>query len=462
MIDSHAHLDFPQFDPDRDEVIKSGFKNGLEAVVNIGIDMETSRKSVELAMRHQNIFATVGVHPHDAQERPPDYIEILRKMVDDDSKGPRKIVAIGEIGLDYYRDMSPRDVQRKVFAEQLELAKSLELPVVIHIREAMADSLAIIKESGILRGVLHSFPGSADEARNAIDLGFFISFAGPITYPKSNRPDVASALPLGRVLVETDSPYLTPQAFRGKRNKPEYVRYVIEKLADIFAPYTFEDIERMTSLNARRLFGLPIDKKGKAVYKIRRSLYINLTNRCTNNCHFCVRRGPSHGYVAGHYLFLDSEPTSNDVIAGINGEKDFDEIVFCGLGEPTLRLKEMLEICAALKKSHPKTPIRLDTNGHGNLINKMDVPPKLVGFVDRVSVSLNAQDAETYVRICNPDRGRESYGAMLRFIKDCVAQGMPVETSVVDLPEIDIAACRALAESLGATLRIRRHSQSEI
>jgi TatD DNase family protein len=457
MIDTHAHLDFPQYDSDRDEVIRTGFEQGLETVVNIGVDLEASKRSTALANRYQHIYASIGVHPHDSKNVPKDYIELLRRMIDHDRKSAKKIVAIGEIGLDYYRDLSPREVQRKVFGEQLELAKSVDLPVVVHIREAMSDSLAILRDSGIKRGVLHAFPGNVAEAGTGIEMGFFISFAGPITYPKSSRPEVAASLPLTRILAETDSPYLTPQAFRGKRNKPEYVRFVIEKLAELFAPYTFDDIERISSYNARRLFGLPLDKTGKIVYKIRRSLYINLTNRCSNNCGFCIR---SHrGVVAGHYLRLKNEPGTADILAAIDKEKDFDEVVFCGLGEPTLRLKELMEIAGAMKKR--KIPVRLDTNGHGSLINKVDLPPILAGFMDKVSVSLNAQDADTYVRLCKPDRGKDSYEAMLKFIGGCVANHIGTAATVVDLPGVDIEACREIATSLGATFRIRHYVEDE-
>ncbi|OGC91072.1 MAG: hypothetical protein A2W25_14035 [candidate division Zixibacteria bacterium RBG_16_53_22] len=452
VIDSHAHLDFPQYDSDRDEVILTGFVSGLEAVINIGTDLETSRRSLELAGRYEHICATVGIHPHDAQACPGDYLDQLRKMIKSDSG--KKIVAIGEIGLDYHRDLSPRDIQRQVFSEQLGLAEELKLPVVVHIRESMADALQIIAESGVRSGVLHSFPGNIDEARRGIELGFFISFAGPITYPKSSRPEVAAAIPSSRILVETDSPYLTPQVFRGKRNRPENVKFVIAKLAEILAPYAFEDIERITSHNARRLFNLLMDNNGKIVYKIRRSLYINLTNRCTSNCHFCIRHGKSGGYVAGHYLFLKSEPSSSDVLAAIDKEKEYDEIVFCGLGEPTLRLEEMLKIAGILKKR--QIPVRLNTNGHGSLINRIDLPRKLKGLVDRVSVSLDAQDPDIYVKLCRPDHGREAYEAVLIFIRGCVANGIATEASVVDLPEVDLESCRQIALSLGAAFRIRK------
>ena len=448
MIDSHAHLDFPQYDNDRDQIIETGFQNGLEAVINIGVDLETSRKSIELAEKYERIYATVGVHPHDSGNVPEDYIERLRAMADHP-----KVVAIGEIGLDYYRDRSPRDEQRKAFASQLALAGELDLPVVIHIREAMEDSMKIIRDSGVNRGVLHSFPGDERDAKTAVDLGFHISFAGPITYPNSTRPLVAGSLPLKRILTETDSPYLTPQAYRGKRNRPDYVKYVIEKLAELFSPYIFDDIERITSYNASRLFNLPANRTAKIVYKIRNSLYLNLTNRCSCNCLFCPRNS-GDGYVAGHFLLLRHEPSVEEIINEIDRHTDFDEVVFCGLGEPTLRLKELLEIAEALKtKGHS---VRLNTNGHGSLINKIDLPSKLAGLIAKVSVSLNASDADTYIRICKPDRGREAYFAMLEFVKGCVKAQIPTDVSIVELDDIDIAACKAIARDLGANFRLRK------
>jgi TatD DNase family protein len=459
MIDTHAHLDFPQFDKDRGQVIQSGFEHGLEAIVNIGTDLKTSRASLNLANRYNNIYAAVGVHPHDTQNCPSDYLNQLRQMLLEDSQAQKKIVAIGEIGLDYYRDLSPRDIQRRVFSKQLEFAKSSNLPVVVHIREAMADSLAILRDSGVRQGVLHSFPGNVDEARAGIDLGFFISFSGPITYPKSNRAELASSLPLSKIVVETDSPYLTPQAFRGKRNQPDYVKFVIDKLAETFTPYTINDIERITSYNARRLFRLPIDKTGRIVYKIRNSLYINLANRCSDRCIFCPRNHPGKGVVSGHYLLLKVEPSAAEVIAAIGEEKGYTEVVFCGLGEPTLRFKELLEIAKAMKAQ--RHLVRLDTNGHGSLINKVDLPALLAGLVDKVSVSLNAQDADTYIKLCNPDKGREAYDAMLKFIQGCLANQIKTEVSVVDMPGVDIEACRKIATSLGATFRIRHYVPDE-
>jgi len=451
MIDSHAHLDFEQYDTDRDRVIKDDLDNGIEAVVNIGVDLKTSRKSLELAEKYDHIYATVGVHPHDSGSAPENYLKQLETLA-----VHKKVVAIGEIGLDYYRDHSPRDIQRKAFEEQLELAKKLNMPVVVHIREAMEDSFKILENSGIKRGVLHSFPGDEAEARKAVEMGFLISFAGPITYPKSTRARVAASIPLSKILAETDAPYLTPQAFRGKRNRPAYVKYVIEKLAETFSPYTFEDIARITSHNTRILFGLPLKKNPEIVYKIRRSLYINLTNRCSCNCYFCPRSGSTGGFVSGHYLFLKSEPSVKDVLDAVERETSFDEVVFCGLGEPTTRLKELLEISAELKKRGHNT--RLNTNGHGSIINKSDLPSKLTGKIDKVSVSLNAPNAETYLKICRPDYGKEAFNAALDFIKGCKKSGIVTVASAVDIPEVDMEACRRLAAEIGVEFRLRRYT----
>jgi TatD DNase family protein len=287
-------------------------------------------------------------------------------------------------------------------------------------------------------------------------MGFFISFAGPITYPKSTRARVAASLPLSKIVVETDAPYLTPQAFRGKRNQPLYVRYVIEKLAEAFSPYTFEDIERITSHNARLLFALPLEKTPRIVYKIRRSLYINLTNRCSCNCYFCPRSGSTGGFVSGHYLFLKAEPTAEDILEAVERENDFDEAVFCGLGEPTTRLKELLKIADHLKSGGHD--IRLNTNGHGSLINKIDLPSRLTGKIDRVSVSLNAPDPDTYLEICRPDGGKETFNAVLEFIRGCRNAGILTTVSAVDLPEVDMESCRRIASEMGVKFRLRKYS----
>lgn len=251
LIDSHAHLDDQKFDRDRDIIIKNLKNNGIELVINIGADLQTSIASVSLAEKYENIYAAVGVHPHSASEVDDSTIEILKSFAN-----RKKVVAIGEIGLDYYYDNSPRDLQRKWFKEQVNLAKQVDLPVVIHTREAAQETFDILKEAqdGSLRGVLHCYSGSVEMATEYIKLGFYISFAGPVTFKNARSiREVAKSVPLDRLLVETDCPYLTPEPNRGKRNEPIFVKYTAGTIADIRG-ITYEELAKVTNRNTRELF----------------------------------------------------------------------------------------------------------------------------------------------------------------------------------------------------------------
>ncbi|MTI82086.1 MAG: TatD family deoxyribonuclease [Firmicutes bacterium] len=252
LIDSHAHLDDQRFDEDREEVIKRAKENGLSNIINIGHDMQSSRSSVQLAEKYPFIFAAVGVHPHDAKDVPNDYLKQLEELSRHD-----KVLAIGEIGLDYYYDMSPREVQKKVFLEQLNLAKELNMPVIVHLRDAYGDFLEIMRKERLepTTGVMHCFSGSSEVAKECLDMGFYISFAGPITF--KNAPKVreaASQVPLNKLLVETDCPYLTPVPYRGKRNEPAYVQYTAEQLATV-KEISIEELSSAVTDNTKKLFG---------------------------------------------------------------------------------------------------------------------------------------------------------------------------------------------------------------
>lgn len=446
MIDTHAHLDFSQFNNDRKQLIEECRQNGVEFIINIGVDLETSRASIQLAEKYDFIYAAVGYHPHDAKDMTDSVFEEIAKM----ATHP-KVVAIGEIGLDYYRDISPRDIQQKVFIRQLELAERLQKPVVLHIRQAMEPAYEILRKHQGNHGVLHAFPGNPKEAKEGIKLGYLIAFGGPITYPKSQGPQVAESLPLSKIVTETDCPYLTPQQFRGQRNRPDYVSFVIDKLAEVFPRYSREDIDRITTKNAAQLFRLPVNDSPQLAYMIGKSLYLNLTSRCTNNCHFCPRNSGFH--VAGHNLRLNREPEEADIMTAINKYIGYDEIVFCGIGEPTLRTDLMLSLSAKLK---PKNiPIRLNTNGQGSLITKSDLPSKLRGFIDLVSISLNAQDESIYNTICRPQFGAKTYLEILKFAQRCKEEGIKTVFSVVAIPEIKVDDCKRIADKLGIPLRIR-------
>lgn len=253
FIDSHAHLDDGRFDEDREDIIEAIKKNDIDIVVNIGADLSTSINSIKLAEKYDFIYATVGVHPHDAKTMDDNTINLLKTFAQKE-----KVVGIGEIGLDYYYDNSPREIQKKRFIEQIELAKELDMPIVVHTRDAAGDTMEIIKNSqdGRLRGVMHCYSGSVEQAFEYIDLGFYISLGGPVTFKNSRvSKEVAKKIPLEKLMIETDSPYLTPEPYRGKRNNPMYVKYVAEKIAEI-REVSVEEIGKYSSENTKRLFNI--------------------------------------------------------------------------------------------------------------------------------------------------------------------------------------------------------------
>jgi TatD DNase family protein len=258
FIDSHCHIDGPEYDADRDEVIARSLEAGVMTMLNVGTGDPHSgafERAVELAEKHNEIYAAVGVHPHDAKL----FDDVAEQRLSALVKGSKRVVAWGEIGLDYHYDHSPREVQREVFRRQLSLARAHDVPVIVHSREADEDTVRILREelSGYERaGVLHCFGGSLQMARAAIDLGFYVSFAGNLTFKKAeDLREIARQLPLDRLMVETDCPYLTPVPFRGKRNEPARV---VETAACLAALHGREvgEVARVTSENFARLFGV--------------------------------------------------------------------------------------------------------------------------------------------------------------------------------------------------------------
>jgi len=261
FVDSHCHIDGPEYDDDRDEVIARAVDAGVTTMLNVGTGDPHSgafERAVQLAEKHEGIYAAVGVHPHDAKL----FDDPAEERLIDLAKQSRRVVAWGEIGLDYHYDHSPRDVQQTVLARQSKIARRLNLPVIIHSREADADTIKTIRdELGDYDrgGVLHCFGGSLQMARDAIDLGFYISFAGNLTFKKAeDLRDVARQMPLDRLLVETDCPYLTPVPFRGKRNEPARVVETAKFLAELHER-SVDEIAEVTSNNFRTLFQLKGD-----------------------------------------------------------------------------------------------------------------------------------------------------------------------------------------------------------
>jgi TatD DNase family protein len=250
VIDSHCHLDSSEFDPDRDAVIERALAAGVDTMVAIGTgdgppDLEAG---IRLADQNPCFYATVGVHPHDASKADAGTFVRLRELLNH----PR-VIAVGEIGLDFHYDFSPREVQREVFIAQMRIAREAEKPIVIHTREAWADTLALIREHWNGAGIMHCFSGGPEEAREAIELGFYLSFGGIVTFPKAQDVQAAARMaPSERILVETDAPYLAPVPRRGKRNEPVFVIETARKLAELRG-VTLDEIDALTTQNFRRL-----------------------------------------------------------------------------------------------------------------------------------------------------------------------------------------------------------------
>ncbi len=248
IYDSHAHYDSEAFDEDRDEVVSSLPDKGICGVINCASDIESSRACLELARKYNFIYAACGVHPHEAGKADKDYLDRVKEMC-----GEEKCVAIGEIGLDYHYDFSPRDIQLKVFEEQIMLANELDLPIVVHDREAHEDTLALLKKYRP-KGVVHCFSGSAEMARDVVNLGMYIGLGGAVTFKNARKPlEVAAAVPDDRLLTETDCPYMTPVPYRGQRNDSSYIPYVAQVLASV-RNTTAQDILDTARKNANTLF----------------------------------------------------------------------------------------------------------------------------------------------------------------------------------------------------------------
>ena len=251
LIDSHCHLYMGSWSEKLDTILARAKENGVGKIICPGIDIESSWQSLTIAKNNINIFAAAGIHPHDAKEAPIDFINQLHDIL-----VQPKIVAVGEIGLDYYRNISDADIQRKVFKKQLQLAKKLNLPVIIHNRNADDDIIYILRQISSIRGVAHCFSSDITTAKIFLDMGLYISFAGNLTYKNSDLLEVAKEIPLDRLLIETDAPFLSPVPYRGKENEPSRVKFVAEKLAECHE-VSIKEIEIATQKNTETLFNLP-------------------------------------------------------------------------------------------------------------------------------------------------------------------------------------------------------------
>ena len=448
LVDTHCHLDFKDFDKDLDIVIDRARQIGVSRIINVGSSIEGTRRSIELAGKYEMIYASAGIHPHEARTVTEDVMRELKQLA-----GNKKVVAIGEVGLDYFRNLSPKDKQSDLFKKFIRISLDMGLPLIIHARGSCRETLDILKKEigGNVNGVMHCFSENIDLLKESIDMGLHVSFTCNITFNNAKvLKDTAKAMPVERLLLETDAPFLAPQEFRGKRNEPANLTHLVKEWAGLLA-LSEKDIGRITTHNANRLFGLGIEEGARIAYEIRDSLYLNITNRCTNMCDFCIRAQTP--FVKGHDLKLDREPSIEEILKAVGDPARYKEIVFCGYGEPTIRLDVIKSVAGQLKSKGSK--IRVVTNGHGDLINSRPIAGELKGLVDRVSVSLNAETKDKYADICKPDFGVGTYEKILAFARDCIRNKIETEMTCLDFPGVDVKKCEEIAGALGATFRLR-------
>ncbi|GFO53755.1 radical SAM protein [Geomonas sp. Red276] len=454
LIDSHAHIYGEEFAHDLPGVLQRAKDAGITTIMVIGADMESSVQALELANAHDNMYCAVGIHPHDAEGVTEEDYQKIRAM----ALANPKVVAIGEVGLDFYRDRSPRHLQEEVFRRFIRMARELKLPLVIHDRDSHDRIMAILKEEKAeeIGGVLHCFSGDVEMARECIAMNFVISIPGTVTYPSNESlREVVRAVKIEQLLVETDCPYLTPVPHRGKRNEPAYVRLTAEKVAELKG-LSLEDVARITALNTRRVFGIEANAERSTIaYMIRDSLYLNITNRCSNRCTFCPKFDDF--IVKGHELKLAHEPNFGEVMEAIAGHDNFKEVVFCGYGEPLVRLDLVKEVARELKGRG--FTVRINTDGQANLVHGRNILPELAGIVDVLSVSLNAADAVTYQNLCNTPFGEAGFRGVCDFLKEATRHIPKVVASAVTVPGLDVEKVRELALSLGVEFREREYAE---
>lgn len=451
FVDTHAHLFFENFKDDIDEVISRASQDGVDYIIVPSTDIKSAKEAIKLSEKYDQIYVTVGVHPHDTKDWDHSLISEIQHLANHP-----KVVGIGEIGLDYYYDFSPRDQQIKAFKSQLDLAIKLEMPVVIHNRDSDEDMMDIIQSycgTG-LKAQFHCFNATLDDAIEYMKMSHFISFTGNITYKKSDSlREILSRIDLNHLMLETDSPFMTPVPYRGKRNEPAYVKYVAQQIADVHK-ISLEDIGRITSLNVFRFFGIGTPPKTSFTYLLGKALYINVTNRCNADCTFCRRKDDP--FLRGYNLGMkkSEEPPAEVYIKEIGDPKKYSEVVFCGYGEPTIRWDVVKEVAKYVKSNGGRT--RINTNGHGNIINRRDITPEMQGLIDVVSISFNSFDPKQYAKLMRVSE--DHFSEMINFAKLAKPFVNKVVMSVVSLDEVEIEKSRKVVEDeIGVEFRVREY-----
>ncbi len=451
LVDTHSHLWHPEFNSDLKRVVNRARAEGVEHIVVLGVDLDTSRKSISIARKFKNIYAAVGYHPSSARSFEDRDLLALKKLLKN-----KHVVAFGEIGLDYYRKHSTSREQISMLEKLLGLWRDFDhLPLVVHNRDANKDILSVLDNMKRFspKVIMHCFSGDINFLKECLKRGFYISYATNLTFSRDLKK-LIKCTPLDRMLLETDSPYLAPQARRGGRNEPAFLKDSLNVILKEIS-VTEDDLRRSLALNSKKIFGVgTIKAEPKYLYKYKDGLYVNLTNKCSNKCYFCSSLVSD--YFAGHNLRLKREPKVGEVLKAIEREKGFNQITFCGMGEPFFRFKELKEIARVLKSKGYR--VRIITNGCGNLISKRNILPELKGCIDSISISLNVEDKNKYNSFCKPDFGDDTFDKVIDFIRESKKHIPWVEVSFLDIDGFLLEKANKITEDLDVKCRVRSYN----
>lgn len=439
MIDSHVHLDHPLFKDDFEEVVARAIEDGVSAIVNIGFDPESTRATAEFVEKYPFFFGVLGTHPHDAAGHTLDYEVELKTLLDQ----PR-MIGVGEIGLDYHYDHSPRDVQRKVFRRMLWLARLKDKPVVIHCRDAEPDVLEVLASERMrFRGIFHAFNHDASVARRVTELGFHLGIGGVATFKKAKLLDILHAIPLDRIVLETDGPYLAPHPFRGKRNEPALIGFVVDALARIHG-VPADEIARQTTENF--LLAMRIEKKSlpAPVYKIGNRVYIHTIPEADP-----VALADRAADTAGK-MFGDAGPGETRAV---------EEAVICGFYEPLEYIDQVMAVSARLRSMGAR--VRVITGRRGHAAVGRDAVSSLVGIVDALTVRMYGPTAAQHERTAMTGLGDAAFASLVDFVKGATASGIDTDCLFIAVSKMRLEPCRELAENLGAGCEVRKFRSLE-
>jgi len=419
MIDSHCHLNSRHFDDDREFAIARAVSDGVISFMNIGFDRESLRDTLEMVEEYPFMFGAAGVHPHDAASLDDDLEAEVRRALEH----PR-IVSVGEIGLDFYRNLAPREVQEPVFRKMIGIAREANKPIVIHCRDAFDEVLeALAAEGPSHRGIFHAFSGTPEDAQRIFDLGFHVGIGGVVTYRNARLSETVAAMPIEKIVLETDSPYLTPHPWRGKRNEPSFVAHVARAVARI-KDLPLAEVSRITNENFLAAMGIGADALAHPVYNIDGAVYIQAA-------------------------FV--EPDALDTVAA----EDADEVVLAGVTDPLDRMENVLALAAKAKEKGMR--VRVNTGGLANHAAGRDVAPELAGQVDEIVVTFFGTTLDSHNRLAWPALSAEEWESTRDFVRCSAAAGIATVCEFIATPGFDADPCRVFARDLGAQYDIRMY-----